>query len=471
MDFLTKMKRYDQSLVRETDPQYPVQQVLLEIYSPQFNFDALKAQFTQREDWTPLRESFLSLRQRVQAWRATMASQGLGQESILDAALTGQDLAKPQGQEIAGEGDQGFRFSGSSPAGPMPVMYVVKESGKYRILGTSKNPEEIGRRILDLVAVKNIKDAQWWLDKVVPDLQSERSDGTGGPAARFLWSGVAPETRGPDAISIAAASLIGPYTGSELAIQSMREARSKANVQLVKAQIDLALCESLEKARKWDELMIIAKRLAGNHLFERDGLRFMVKVATAQERWKELQAVATQRTKSARQDSGALEALIISAIHNGDEAAADGSFAQLAQLPYAGPEELVFEAWASMLRGKPDADVLAKLGKNTELPELSTPAFWYALGMLQAVMNNPEEAQRSLAKALELEDWDTLDAKPWALAGKIYQQYGLEEEATEAFAKARISALSDESAKWALSISLPAVSGQSGKVPRGSTPF
>jgi tetratricopeptide (TPR) repeat protein len=468
LDFLARMKRYDQSLVPETDPLYPVQQVLLEIYSTEFNFDSLKAQFTKREDWAPLRESILKLRQRVQAWRAMMTSQGLGPESILDAALSTQDFAKSPGAENPGEETHGFRFSGSSPVGPMPVMYVVRESGKYRILGMSKNPEEVGRRVLNLLSEKDVKGAQWWLDKVVPDLQPDRSDGAGGPAARFLWSGVTPETRGPEAISLAAASLIGPHTGSEQAIQTLREARAKASVQLVKAQMDLALCESLERAGKWDELMATARRLAGIHLFEKDGFRFIVKAATAQERWKELQAEAAQRAKSARQDSEALEALIISAIHNGDEGAAAASFTQLAQLPYAGPEELEFEAWASMLSGKPDADVLAKLGKNSELPELSTPAFWYALGMLQAAMNKPEEAQRSLAKALEQEDWETLDAKPWALAGKIYQQYGLEEEAAEAIAKARASATSDESAKWALSIVLPAAMVQAGKTVPGS---
>ena len=463
LDFLGKVKRYDQSLVPETDPLYPVQQALLEIYSPEFNFDALKAQFTNREDWAPLRESILKLRRHAQAWRAMMTLQGSGPESILDAALNTQDFAKSPGAENPGEETHGFRFSSSSPAGPMPVMYVVQEGGKYRILGTSKNPEEVGRRVLDLLAEKDFKGAQWWLDKVVPDLQPDRSDGAGGPAARFLWSGVTPETRGPEAIKLAAASLIGPYTGSEPAVQTLREARAKASVQLAKAQIDLALCESLEKAGKWDELMATARRLEGIHLFEKDGFRFIVRAATALEKWKELQAEAAQRVKRARQDIEALEALIISAIHNGDEGAAAASFTQLAQLPYAGPEELEFEAWASMLSGKPDADVLAKLGKNTELPELSTSAFWYALGMLQAVMNKPEEAQRSLAKALDQEDWETLDAKPWALAGKIYQQYGLEEEAAEAFAKARASATSDESAKWALSIVLSAGAGQSGK--------
>jgi tetratricopeptide (TPR) repeat protein len=463
LDYLSRMKRYDQILVQETDPHYPVQQVLLSLYSRDFNFDAVKAQFTKREDWTPLREGILKLRPHVQAWRSMMTSQGWGSESILDAALSTQEFGKSSGAEISGDEAHGFRFSASSQVWQMPVMYVVRENGKYLILGTSKNPEEIGRRVLDLLAEKDLKGAQWWLDKVVPDQQSDRSDGAGGPAVRFLWSGVTPETRGAEAITVAAASLIGPHTGSEQAIQTLREARAKTSVQLVKGQIDMALCESLEKAAKWDELLAAAKRLEGLRLFERDGFRFLARAATALEKWKELQTEATQRVKNAHQDIEALEALIISAIHNGDDGAAAASLGQLALLPYAGPEELEFEAWASMLRGKPDEDVLAKLGKNTELPELSTPAFWYALGMLQAVMNKPEEAQQSLTKALDQEDWDTLDAKPWALAGQIYRQYGLEEEAAEAFAKARASTRSAESAKWALSIVLRTEAGPSEK--------
>ena len=463
VDYLGRMKRYEDLLVPENDPLYPVQQALLEMYSPQFDFDALKALFTKREDWEPLRESISRFRRRIESGRAQMESQGMGPESLLDTALSSRDFARLLGGGDALQANRGLRISASSPIDQMPVMYVVKENGKYRILGTSDSPEEIGKRVTELLSQKDANAAQWWLDTVVPDLHSDRPDGAGGPAARFLWSGVTPETRGPEAISVAAASLIGPYTGSEGAIQLLRVARSKATVQLVRAQIDLALCESLEKAKKWDELISTARRLGAIRLFEKDGFRFFVAAATAQERWKELQLEAAERLKSAPKDAEALEAMTISAIHNGNKQAAADSLSRLTELPYAGPSELQFQAWASMLNGAADPELLAKLVKDSELPEFSTPAFWYALGMLQALLNKPEDAQRSLVNALNGEDWASLDAKPWALAGTIYEQYGLPDAAAAAFAKARASEHSDNTARWALSLIQPQTPNQSSK--------
>lgn len=448
LDFLSKMKRHELALVPETDPLYPVQHVLMEMYSPDFNFDALKAFFTQRDNWGPLLWSVSRFRQHTWPEIATMQSQGMGLDSILDYALSA-DLVKTPDTE---QEPRGYRISQSSPFGTPLIMYVVKEARDFRILGTSDNPEEVGQRVLDLLAEKDIKGAQWWLDKIVPDLHSTRSDGTGGPAARFLWSGVTPETRGPEAIAIAAASLLGPFTGSEKAMRILADARGKTTIQLVKGQIDLALCATLQKAAKWNELMTAARQLAGIHPFEADGFRFIVEAATAQGKWKELQLEATARLKSAPKDITVLEALTLSAIHNGNKEVVADSFTKLAQLPYAGPEELQFEAWASMMNRKPDPDILAKLIKNSELPELSSATFWYSLGMLQAFLNQPEEAQRSLAKALDQEDWNSLDAKPWVLAGKIYEQYGLPEEAARSYAKARSTIQADDLARWAVSL-------------------
>jgi len=42
--------------------------------------------------------------------------------------------------------------------------------------------------VLDLLEERKIAIAQWWLDTVVVDLRPESAYGTGGPAARFLWS-------------------------------------------------------------------------------------------------------------------------------------------------------------------------------------------------------------------------------------------------------------------------------------------
>jgi hypothetical protein len=448
VELLAKMKRYETVLYPETDPRHPVQQTILEMSSAEPDFERLKEFFTEREDWTGLRESLLRRWKNAALTRNELASKGLGQDNILDYAIGTMDMEKPN------ENARGYRISGVSPLGTPPVMYVVKEDGNYKIIGTVDSPERIGELVLELLSRKEIKSAQWWLDKVVPDLQPNSPDGTGGPAARFLWSGVVEATRGPEAISTAAASLIGPYSGSTKAIQLLRNARARATGPIDRGQIDLALCGSLERGQQWDELMLVARRLEATHPFESDGFRFFVKAASARERWKEMQSEAERRLKTVPKDAEALRAMATSMVHNGNREEAAAYLRKLTESPFSGSEEMQFEAWNSLLIGKPSTDLLAKLEAVPTGLGSTSAGYWYTLGMLQAFLRKPEEAQKSLTRALNEEDTSTLDAKPWALAGKIYEEYGLADAAEAAYQKAAARGPSDEMAKWAVSLAV-----------------
>jgi len=154
MDQLLKRKRYDTALYPEKDPRYPVQQAILEAYSAQPDFERLKPFFTKRDDWTALREDFARRWRNFSVVRSRLASYGLSQENILDSAVSTLEVKKPDG------GASGYRVNAASSMTPLPVMYVVEEAGKYKIIGTTGSPEMIGERVLDLLSRNQIKDAQ-----------------------------------------------------------------------------------------------------------------------------------------------------------------------------------------------------------------------------------------------------------------------------------------------------------------------
>ena len=110
----------------------------------------------------------------------------------------------------------------------------------------------------------------------------------------------------------------------------------------------------------------------------------------------------------------------------------------------------MLEAWNCLLNGKPDADVLSKFDKWSNLPEMTSANYWYTVGDLQAALNMPDDAQRSLVKALDADDRGASDPKPWVLAFKIYEQFGLTDAAAAARQKAASLPPSDDMAKWAL---------------------
>jgi len=153
MDMLLKMKRYDTNLYPEDDPRYPVARAIVEAYSANPNIDRLKPFFTKRDDWTSLQEAFSRDWRNSIAARNRLISAGLSQENILDFAVSILEIKNPGGA------DPGYRVSGISSLGPLPVMYVVQADGKYKILGTSDSPDQIGERVLQLLAHQDIKSA------------------------------------------------------------------------------------------------------------------------------------------------------------------------------------------------------------------------------------------------------------------------------------------------------------------------
>jgi len=139
-----------------------------------------------------------------------------------------------------------------------------------------------------------------------------------------------------------------------------------------------------------------------------------------------------------------------SLIHLGERERASQYLRTITNAPYSGPDELLLEAWNSLLNGKPDSDVLSKLDKWSNIPEMTSANYWYTVGNLQASLSMPDDAQRSLVKALDADDRGASDPKPWVLASKIYEQYGVTDAAAAARQKAASLSPSDDMAKWSL---------------------
>ena len=98
-----------------------------------------------------------------------------------------------------------------------------------------------------------------------------------------------------------------------------------------------------------------------------------------------------------------------------------------------------------------DEEVLANLKKAKERGGGATARYQYTLAMLQAALQMPEDAQQSLRLALAHEDYSSLDAKAWAVYGKVCKQYGFSKEAEAALSRARAGTNDDELTEWALS--------------------
>jgi tetratricopeptide (TPR) repeat protein len=361
------------------------------------------------------------------------------QEVMLDFALGSLNLKKE------GEDGFGYHISDSEEFSRIPSVYVILEDGQYRILGWSRSLSAVGTLILELLEKQDLNSAQRWLDDVVHDLNSIRGT-SNRPAVRLLWSGVVESTRGAEAATAAAASLIGQDYASEKAISLLKDRSSKTKDKMDRAQIDLALCESLEKAQKWGDLLITAQNLSAYRIYENDSFYFTTTALYGLKRWNELSVEAEKQLKKKPDDSRAARMMATALVNMGkyDEAATYfkkmiGRIMAFDELPYA--------VWGLMLTGKVDEQTLKEI---SQIGLSNSSDYFYASGALKVLLDRSDEAQKSLDTALDQDE--PLNAKTWALRGRILESYGLADEAKAAYEKMQAFKNNDEETDWAIRV-------------------
>ena len=454
---LEKMKRYQDALYPATDPRSPVQQLLLAMSSAQPDYAQIGKLLSPAVNWTPQSPVFAKLRQDVLATRLQLEANGFGTENIRDFVASMTDL------QSEGEDDRGYIVSGSlRSSGQWVNFFVTREDGEYRIIGSSDRPEQVGALVLRYLAQNNLKAAQWWLDKMVSvAVVAVTQEGGSIPAVRLLWSGVTAETRGPEAVRLAAAALLGSYGGDAGAIRILREARTRISDTYLRTQLDLAFCESLYAARGWSDLLVAARRLAADPGEADSALRFVLSAEAGAEQWKELQGEAARKLRTAPEYGPALRSMALALIHLGDRPGAAKCLKKLTASNAGDSSDWMLEAWNSLLSGRASTELLKAFTEKDPVVR-SDPDYWYTAGLLQATLDQPDEALQSLTHALDRDDSSRLDSRPWVLAGKIYERFGLKEAAASAYQNARSAPGNGDVAAWAISL-LPESARQAGK--------
>jgi hypothetical protein len=338
--------------------------------------------------------------------------------------------------EKTGDDQRGYRIVLMSPGTPdMFTSFVVKEDGKYRVLGGTREMEGVGSLVLELLERKDLKGAQWWLDQAARDTEA-RADGTGRAAMVSLWSGVREESRGPAAIRTAAAALIGSSTGSAKAAAILEEMRLKAANVTEKSQIDKALCETYEKAKDWEKLMAAARRLESARFLHEEGFRYFLKGATNAQKWKELEAEARAALAANGDHVIAMRAMAITRLKQNDAAAAQEWVKKMTGSKFAGRDEYIFAAWFEIAQNKVDG-VSRDRFKNSGNHGTTDKEYAYTLAFLEAILGATDEALPLLTRAVGNFDVDSLSVAAWAVHGKICEKYGLGYCAKAAYERAR----------------------------------
>jgi hypothetical protein len=339
----------------------------------------------------------------------------------------------------------------------MPALYVIREDGEYRIVGAGPDGYEgIAGIVLDLVESGNIKDAQWWLDKILDDIKDDSDFGI--RAFRGVWSGVTEEGRGQAAIRKAAAVLLA-MSGDEKSIQTLEQLRAKETGALERVQLDKAIAESMAKTKKWADLITVARKISTSNtkLFQDAAFRYFIRGAIGFGNWKELDSTAQEKLKTNAAgnpiNDDAIRAQMMAKAALGDSAAAAASAKKLLESRTVTSRDHSLVAWTQIASGTVDAGIVDKLKEQIPKvgPRPTASGLQYAIPLVKVLLQKTDEAQQEFVGLLGRSNEARLSPISWITYAWICRQYGFEGEYQSALEKSRSArSEADPDVQWAL---------------------
>ncbi len=458
--FAGKTKHYESSLASKDDPKRPVQLLLASIASAGSPDSALAAILSTRANLSHWHDRVMQARENFAPFAQMFLATGGSADVLPDLLATNADLTVRGTGNPAYLVDLNTRFNVR-----LSSVVVVKENGECKLLAPADGLDIVGKLALEKLDKGDLAGAQAWLDQVkdsaLPILASDEK----GPAFRYLWAGIAPETRNSGFIRAAAASLLGTYSGDHEAIKILRASTEHPVAFMDRKDLYFALCEAFRRGQQWQELLEASRLLAKNAFYAEVAYRLGAEAHIHLQQWHELQIEAEARLHDNETKRNEVVTVTLKpgqppvnrASHNAEDGWAlhfaalglmqQGRFQDAQALiereknapfpSFSGEREFAAD-WNAILSGK-TADAEGHDTDNGSGRFLEQdPPHLYTRAMTLLIADNASECKKTLANAIDEEEGGPgLSSAAWLVQGEMLKRYGLDADANTAFAKAK----------------------------------
>lgn len=337
--------------------------------------------------------------------------------------------------EVDGDDATGYRvrarMSGTGSKDQIDFsIYVIREEGQYRIAASNDSPSELALQALRLAERGKVDAARRWLDWARDHISSGSDDPLASHPFAGAWNRRADAT--PEDV-IAAAAILLPHTrrSSDVAVPVLLKSREKTSDE-IQWRIDLALVKAYGLQERWADALAYAERVATR--FPDSGLGFEIVAAILEklDRRHDLVARAEARLKIYREDASALRTLGMHSLRAGTFEDAVRYFGQSITLGSAQAGDFNNYAWSSVFVGN-DLSSALETAQQAVSRSPSSPSILNTLAVVYAEKGQSSEARDTLLKSIELLESDEVDGSDWYVIGRIAENQGILDAATEAY--------------------------------------
>lgn len=413
-----------------TDPRSPVQRLIVAVLTNTLT-ESLIADCVSRDalpSSADSKRSLADINSLPGIFRNLSRQTGLPLVVIQDIVLGTMKITVAPSTEV------GSRIVVEFAGVPPRNFFVLSQDGAYRVLAVNgkSGSGEVGTEALALLHQGREAEATSLLNWKRDLVQEERGDDPlGGSIFARLWT--AGQSRGPQAIELAAASLSTETSVLVKLLPKVVTARKLATTRNDRDNLDLLLASIYLRTEGGKNESLIAQRLLDRYPDSTTAVTLTGRsygLTKSWLAWKSLLKVQLQRHPSDR------KLLLQSAA----EAEAEGDFPNarralrtLLDSGHGLADDYNMYAWLSLFEANVDDQALAAAQQANLLSNNSNSAYLHTLACLDAARGETAEARQLLLEAMSAGHIEEPDSAIWYGFGRIYEAYGESEAAVAAY--------------------------------------
>jgi tetratricopeptide (TPR) repeat protein/transglutaminase-like putative cysteine protease len=426
---LKKTKPYDEGKLDPADPRSVVQQVYAGLLSRSLSFEKFKSltygSISSSDE--PMEKQF----------RQVMAKMGTIGGSTGVPAIAMTDLVISN-MHFTADGDDatGYKIITEPLGAPPETVYVIRDSGRYKVLAFSfsnmASPEPLASLVLEDIEKNNLAAARKWLDRARETIhQSGGDDPLSGPSFPFFWT-IGQEAEAT-AIRTAALVLLPSRKLEGSYLDALNEARQSAKTDTERNRLTMVLAYAYSAQERWAEMLPLTQELTKSFPDSIRAFELEVTALKGLKRFDDCEALIQARIKEHPDELAYVRDLSELAISRRQFDKARQIIKGIIDKGQGTANDMNLYAWyALFLPGPIDQETIDVALRATDQRKNSF-AILHTLACVYAQAGQPVEARSTLLKAMDALNLEEPNSEVWFGFGLIAEQYGMPEAAKKMF--------------------------------------
>jgi len=338
--------------------------------------------------------------------------------------------------KLTSKGDDrtGYKVSLQSLGAKPQQFFVSKEDGTFRVVTDGKRASEVGNEVLYLLRSGKDAEARSLLDWMRDRLHKGGGDDPlSGPLLPRFWT--VGDTGGPEAIQLAAASLVASTPRIKELLPSIHTAWEKATTDQQRLDLGLLLAYGYAAAEDGPSLKAVSSGILTGYPDSYVAINLAGKADALLKDWSHWNQMLDSRIAKHPDDENLLQLKVTSAAAQGDFVLARTTEQMVIDKGKASSDDYNNYAWMSLFDGKVDAASVKAAQQANMLSNNSSFNELHTLACIYAFQGKTSEARELFLKAMNVDNLSEPNSVIWYGFGSIYEQYGISDAAIEAYRK------------------------------------